>query len=69
MNDDETRPRRPVLRRATEAGCPGWTPIGQAPSGQAPAAAQPGDTPVAAPDSNVDARPLPVADAGSEGKR
>lgn len=71
MNNDETRQRRPVMRRATEAGCPGWTPIAHAANDQAPATARPGDTPAAAPDSAVDARPLPATDAGSgrQGRR
>lgn len=43
MSNDESRLRRPVMRRATEAGCAGWTPITRLPAEPAPASGRPAD--------------------------
>lgn len=43
MTNDESRLRRPVMRRATEAGCAGWTPIARPPAAPAATSEHPAD--------------------------
>lgn len=64
MNDEEIRPRRPVMRRATEAACPGWTPIGGTP-GKPPAVVERPAGEPAAPASPPDGGPLAEPDGHS----
>lgn len=62
MTNDEIRQCQPVMRRATEAGCPGWTPIVRPAAEPAPAIGPSADEAVA-PASVDDASPPPVIDS------
>lgn len=62
MTNDETRLRGPMMRRATEAGCPGWTPIVRLAAEPAPAIVPFADEAVA-PASVDDVSPLPAIDS------
>jgi hypothetical protein len=55
MTNDETRPRQPVMRRATAVGCPGWTPIARPAVEPAPVIFRIADEAPAAPASVDDA--------------
>lgn len=61
MTNEEIRLRRPVLRRATEAGCVGWMPITRMPAEPPPASGRSAEN-SATGESADEVDPLPTID-------
>jgi hypothetical protein len=61
MTNEVVRLRRPVMRGAIEAGCPGWRPITRPVAQPAPAVVPSVNQP-ATPDSTDQVAPLPTID-------
>jgi hypothetical protein len=61
MTNEEIRLRRPVLRRATETGCAGWTPITRTPAEPPPASGRSAEN-SATGESADEVEPLPTID-------